>query len=72
MCTVKSAIGFNGFGNHRFDCYRLRHISLDEGGFPPVFCDHMDGLSSTLLVHIRNNQFGPFSSKGQRSGSSDP
>jgi hypothetical protein len=72
MCTVKAAIGFNGFGNHRCDCYCLRHIPLDEGGFPTVFCDHMDGLLSTLLVHIRNNQFGPFPGKSQGCGSPDP
>jgi hypothetical protein len=31
----------------------------------------MDGLLTTVFLHIRNNQLGPFSGKGQRSGSTN-
>jgi hypothetical protein len=45
------------------------HIDLDEDGFPTVFRDHMDGLLSTVFVHISNDEFRPFPSKRQSCGS---
>jgi hypothetical protein len=31
----------------------------------------MDGLPSTVFVHVRNDQFGTFPGKGERGGSAN-
>lgn len=47
-------------------------VNLDEGRFPAVFGNDMDRLLSTIFVHICHDEFGTFSRKGQRRGSSNP
>jgi hypothetical protein len=69
--TVQPAIGLHGFANHRFDFGGIGDIDPYERRFAPLLCDHVDGLLSTVLVHISNDQFGTFSGKGERSGSTN-
>jgi hypothetical protein len=53
---------FDGFGD----------IRLDEGSLATVFRDHMDGLVSTLFVHVRDDEFRSFPCKRQGCGSPNP
>jgi hypothetical protein len=69
MGTIQPSIGLDRLADHRFDGGCLGDIHLDEGGFPTVFRDHMDGLVSTLFVHVSHNQFRPFPCKRQGCGS---
>jgi len=48
------------------------HIGPDKDGFTTLLRDHMDGLLSTIFVHVSNNQFRPFPSKRQSCGSPNP
>jgi hypothetical protein len=68
MGTIESAIGLHCLRDQRFHGSSLGDIRLHKDCFPTVFGDHMDGLISTVLLHIGNNQFGAFSGKGQRRG----
>ena len=58
MGTIQSPVCLDGFAD-RFNGGGLGDVHLDEGGFPAVFRDHMDGLLSTVFVHVRNDQFRP-------------
>ena len=69
--TVKSAIGLDRLGEQRFHCSGLCDIGLHKHCFPTIFRDEVHGLYSTVLVHIGDDQFGPFPGKGQRGGSAD-
>jgi hypothetical protein len=72
MGTIESAIGLYGCGDERLYFDRLVHGGPDEDRFPTLLRNHMDGLVSTILVHIRNDEFRSFSCKRQGGGSADP
>jgi hypothetical protein len=69
MSAIESAIHSHSLRDQGLHFDGLRNVSPDKNGFPALFRDHMDRLVSALLIRVRNDQFGPFSGKGQRSGS---
>jgi hypothetical protein len=50
----------------------LGDIDLDEGGFTAIFRNHMDGLVSTLVIHVHNDEFRSLPSKRQSCSSPNP
>ncbi len=71
MGTIQPAIRLNRFANHRFHFGNFGHINLHKGGVTTVFRNHVNGLLSTVFIHIGDNQLCTFSGKGQGSGSAD-
>src|SRR5215471_10451217 len=72
MGTVQPPIGLHGLGDQGLHFDRFGHVGSDEDSFSALFCDHMDGLLSTVYVHISDDELGSLPSKGQGSGSPNP
>jgi hypothetical protein len=72
MGTIQSAIGLHCLGDQGLYFDGFRDVGFDEDRLTTLFCDHMDGLVSTVCVQVSHNQFRPFPSKRQGGGSPNP
>jgi hypothetical protein len=62
--TIQPSIRGHSLRDHGLYFDGLGHVSPDKDDFSTLLRDEVHGLLATLLVHISDNQFGPFSGKG--------
>src|SRR4029450_10213482 len=70
MGTIQPSIRGHSLRDQGLHFNGLGDVGPDKDSLPTLFGDHMARLVSTRLVHVGYNQFGTFSGKGERSGSS--
>ena len=72
MGTIQPSICGYSLRNECLYFDGLGHVSPDKDGFSPLLCDEMNRLLAPVFVHVRDDEFGTFPSKGEGSGSANP